>query len=100
VRSRPHEEYEANGQRFFFLYDRYQPNILHVVLRGTTPEDAIRAYFEAEPTWNAERQRFETIGERHGVYWIRPAQYPDVVLIISCFPRADAADTSGDSSNA
>jgi hypothetical protein len=89
VRSRPHEEYEANGQRFFFLYDRDQPDILHVVLRGATPEDAMRAYFQAEPTWNEVRRRFETVGNTHGVYWVQPAQYPGVVLIISCFLRPD-----------
>jgi len=97
VRSRPHEEYEANGQRFFFLYDRGQHGILHVVLRGVTPEDAMRAYFQAEPTWNEQRQRFETMGHTYGVFWVKPSQYPDVVLVISCFPRLD---NSGEQSNA
>jgi len=84
MRKRKHDEYVANGQRFFFLYDNQQPNVLHVIHRGTSPEAAIRAYFEAEPTWNEARKRYESIGTTHGIYWAHlPDQ--DVVLVISCF---------------
>jgi hypothetical protein len=39
----------AGGERFRFYYDMEVPELLHVTLRhGTTPEDAIRTFFEGE----------------------------------------------------
>jgi hypothetical protein len=41
---------EAGGERFRFYYDRERPEVLHITIRhGTTPEDAIRTFFEGDP---------------------------------------------------
>lgn len=79
---------EAGGERFRFYYDLDVPEALHVTVRhGTTPEEAIRAFFEGEEgPWNEARQRFETATETHGIYWTRHP-HDGSVIVISCFER-------------
>ena len=62
---------EAGGERFRFYYDLEVPEMLHILLRhGTTPEDAIRTFFEGgQGPWNEARQRFESMSATHGLYW-------------------------------
>ena len=69
---------EAGGELFRFYYDLEAPEVLHITLRhGTTPRDAIRAFFEGESgSWNQARQRFETISESHGLYLDTPPTRP------------------------
>ncbi len=81
---------EAGDERFRFYYDREVPEALHIALRhGTTPEDAIRVFFEgaARPQDEAHA-RFETVTETHGLYWTRHA-HDQSVIVISCFERGD-----------
>ena len=61
---------ESNHERFRFYYDAEHPEILHMTLRhGTTPEDAIRAFFEGvTETWDKDHLRFETLTDTHGIY--------------------------------
>ncbi len=77
---------EAGGERFRFYYDLEVPEVLHITLRhGTTPEDAIRTFFDGEEdSWDEARQRFGSATETHGLYWTRHA-HDDSVVVISCF---------------
>ena len=79
---------EAGGERFRVYYDLEVPEVLHITLRhGTTPEDAIRTFFEGEQQpWDEERQRFETATDKHGLYWTRHP-HDGSVIVISCFER-------------
>jgi hypothetical protein len=81
---------EAGGERFRFYYDLEVPEVLHVTLRhGTTPEDAIRAFFEGETSaWDETRARFETVAETHRLYWTRHT-HDQSVIVISCFEREE-----------
>lgn len=76
------------NERFHFFYD--EPGVLHITKsHGTTPADAIRAFYFAETTaWNEERRRYETRSATHGLYWTRH-EYDGSVLIISCWERSD-----------
>ncbi len=64
--------------------------MLHVTLRhDTTPEDAIRTFFEGEEkSWDEARQRFESATETHGLYWTRHP-HDDSVIVITCFEREE-----------
>ena len=81
---------EAGGERFRFYYDLEVPEVLHITLRhGTTPEDAIGAFFDGEvSSWDAARQRFESATATHGLYWTRHP-HDDSVIVISCFEREE-----------
>lgn len=80
----------AGGERFRFYYDQEVPEVLHIMLRhGTTPEDAIRTFFEGgQGPWDEARQRFESATELHGLYWTRHP-HDDSVIVISCFEREE-----------
>lgn len=82
---------EAGGERFRFYYDLEVPELLHITLRhGTTPEEAIRAYFEGETgSWDEARARFATLTDTHALYWTRHAR-DQSVIVISCFEREEA----------
>jgi hypothetical protein len=79
---------EASGVRFRFYYDRRHPESLHITQQhGTTPEEAIRTFFEGTTgAWNENRLRFETLTDTHGLYWTRHA-FDQSVIVISCFTR-------------
>lgn len=81
---------DAGGERFRFYYDRKVPEVLHITLRhGTTPEDAIRVFFEDEARLRHETHaRFEAVTATHGHYWARHAR-DQSVIVISCFRRGD-----------
>lgn len=81
---------DAGGERFRFYYDSEVPELLHITLRhGTTPDDAIRVFFEgAASDWHEDRSRFETATEGYGLYWTRHA-HDGSVIVISCFERGD-----------
>lgn len=56
---------------------------------GTTPEDAIRTFFEGEARpWDEARSRFETLTETHILYWTRH-EHDQSVIVISCFEREE-----------
>jgi hypothetical protein len=78
---------------FLFAYDQTDPSLLHIFARHlTTIEDALQVWFDdrAEDVWNEAKQRFETRGETHVLYWTwLDESRPDTVLIISCFSRED-----------
>ena len=75
----------ANDVVFVFKYDDVDPSILHIFSRHlATPEDAIDTFFSGTPAWNAERQRFETTSETHGLYWFW-LEENKTVMVISCF---------------
>jgi hypothetical protein len=52
---------ESRGERFRFYYDLRIPAVLHITYQhGTTPEDAIQVYFEAEShIWDEVHVRFQ-----------------------------------------
>jgi hypothetical protein len=81
---------EAGGEKFRFYYDREIPEVLHIALQhGTTPQDAIRVFFEGEThPWDEEHARFETVTSTHGLYWTRHA-HDQSVIVISCFRRGE-----------
>lgn len=81
---------DAGGERFRFYYDVDLPEVLHIVLRhGTTPDEAIRTFFEGETRpWNDSRERFETVSNTHGLYWTRHT-HDRSVIVISCFAREE-----------
>ena len=81
---------QAMGERFRFYYDLEHPQVLHITMRhGTTPEDAIRTFFEGETgAWDKKYSRFETLAATYGIYWTRHA-HDQSVIIISCFKRGD-----------
>ncbi len=81
---------------FSFLYDRNQPDTLHITVRhGTDPLEAIGTFFEGETTWNEERKRFETMTATHGIYWARVPE-DEGVLVISCFRPGDSSGKEQD----
>jgi hypothetical protein len=80
---------EAGGERFRFYYDLEHLEVLHIMLRhGTVPEEAIRTFFEGGTRWDEARARFETLTDRHGIYWTRHP-HDQSVIIISCFQREE-----------
>lgn len=81
---------EAGGERFRFYYDPERPTVLHITWRhGTTPEDAVAAFFEAGGAeWDEQHARWESTGDRHTVYWARHA-HDGSVVVITCFERWD-----------
>jgi hypothetical protein len=81
---------EAGGEKFRFYYDREIPEVLHITLQhGTTPQDAIRVFFEGEARpWDEEHARFETVTGTHGLYWTRHA-HDQSIVVISCFRRGE-----------
>lgn len=80
---------EAGGERFRFYYDREVPEVLHITLQhGTTPDDAVRVFFEGTATWYEAHQRFETVTRTHGLYWTRHV-HDQSVIVINCFPRGE-----------
>jgi len=81
---------EAGGERFRFYYDLGVPALLHISLRhGTTPEDAIRVFFEGQTfPWDDTHARYETLTDAHGLYWTRHI-HDQSVIVISCFQRGD-----------
>ena len=81
---------ESNRERFKFYYDQEYSTILHITLRhGTTPEDAIRTFFEGETSyWDESHSRFVTLAPTHGIYWARHA-FDQSVIVISCFKQGD-----------
>ena len=82
---RAHQRLEANGEAFYFLFDKNQTNELHISVRhGTVPREAIDTFFEGETAWNEQRKRFETMTATRGIYWARVPE-DQGVLIISCF---------------
>jgi hypothetical protein len=80
----------SGGEHFRFYFDRRLPEVLHITFQhGTTPEDAIRTFFEGTTThWSEVHQRFETVTETHVLYWTRHA-HDESVIVISCFSRGD-----------
>ena len=86
---RANHRLEANGEVFYFLYDRDQPDELHIAVRHRTePLEAIETFFDGETSWNEQRKRFETMTATHGIYWVRVPE-DQGVLIISCFRTGD-----------
>jgi hypothetical protein len=81
---------EAGGEPFRCYYDPERPTVPHITWRhGTTPEDAIAAFFSPERTeWNPGYARYETAGEEHVLYWTRHA-HDDSIVVITCFGRWD-----------
>ena len=72
------------------MFDLEVPELLHITLRhGTTPEDAIRTFFEGTISAQSEsRARFETAAATHRLYWTRHA-HDQSVIVISCFEREE-----------
>jgi hypothetical protein len=82
----PYQNVEEYGIRFVFKYDDDAPEILHIFARHLTSiDDALDTFFEgtSEP-WNAERRRFETYSETHGLFWFW-IEEERVVMVVSCF---------------
>ncbi|MHB8621465.1 MAG: hypothetical protein ACYDAG_18210 [Chloroflexota bacterium] len=77
---------EAGGYVFYFVYDRSQPDALHIWARGeSTTEEAIDIFFSAQANWNERRKRFETMAGDRGIYWVELPDEEKAVLIISAF---------------
>ena len=75
---------DVGGERFRFYFD--SGRILHITrAHGTTPEEAIAAYFGTRSTqWNERHRRFESVTRTHGLYWARHG-YDGAIIIISCW---------------
>ncbi|MBM4416526.1 MAG: hypothetical protein FJ035_09915 [Chloroflexi bacterium] len=80
----------AGGKRFRFYYDLEVPELLHIVLRhGTTPDDAIRTYFEdITSAWDGARARYATTTSSHVLHQTRHTR-DQSVIVISCFEQED-----------
>ncbi|MBP7864143.1 hypothetical protein KA183_20830 [bacterium] len=75
-----------NGIKFVFKMDEVDPNLLHIFARHLTSiEDSLDVYFDSEPTWNEEYQRFENYSDTHGLYWFWIDERDKVVMVVSCF---------------
>jgi len=80
-----YRQVEEGALRFVFKYDDDAPDLLHIFARHlTSVDDALDTFFLGETIWNAERQRFETYSETHGLFWFW-IEENRVVMIISCF---------------
>ena len=80
---------DAGGEQFRFYYDEEIGEVLHIAARhGTTPGDAIRAFYEGATTRNEQRERFETVTSTHVLYWTRHA-HDGSVVVISCFSHGE-----------
>ena len=79
---------EAGGERFRFYYDLDEPAVLHIKRQHrTTPEDAVRTFFDGETSeWDEEHLRFHTQTRTHGLFWTRHP-HDQSVIVISCFER-------------
>jgi hypothetical protein len=81
----------SGGFTFLFAYDETDPSLLHIYARHlATIEDALRVWFDpqAEDVWNDQRERFETRGETHVLYWTW-LNDGETVLVITCMARED-----------
>jgi L-amino acid N-acyltransferase YncA len=77
---------EEQGITFFFKREPDHPELLHIHARHlTTIDDALDTYFDAVPTWNLRRQRFENRTATHGLYWVWLNEADRTVMIITCF---------------
>lgn len=75
-----------NGIKFVFKMDEVDPNLLHIFARHLTSiEDSLDVYFDSEPTWKEEYQRFENYSDTHGLYWFWIDERDKVVMVVSCF---------------
>lgn len=76
------------GLSFLFAIEAGSAGPLHIAIRhGTTPADAVEAYFAGVTTWNDVNQRFETRTASHVVYWTWHGS--GAVLVISCYRKGD-----------
>ena len=76
------------GLSFLFAIEVGSTGPLHIAIRhGTTPADAVAAYFAGVTTWNGDNKRFETSTASHVVYWAWHRS--GAVLVISCFRKGD-----------
>ncbi|HEY9680463.1 MAG TPA: hypothetical protein V6C86_02630 [Oculatellaceae cyanobacterium] len=83
--ARKFEHVVENGIRFVFKMDEVDPDMLHIYARHlTTIDDALDVYFDSEPSWNEQFERFENYTDTHGLYWFWLDE-PKVVMIVSCF---------------
>jgi hypothetical protein len=65
----PYKQVEAGDLRFVFKYDDDAPDLLHIFVRHlATVDDALDTYFGGQTVWNAERNRFETYSQTHGLF--------------------------------
>ena len=78
---------ESEGLRFRFYLDREHPAALHIHARhGLDIPDALEIFFDAEPRWNEQHQRFENqVGNRF-LYWAWKQPNAEVV-VITCFEK-------------
>ena len=70
----------------FFRYDTVDPSILHIYARHLTSiDDALDVFFDTEPKWNEEYERFENYSVTHGLFWFWKNEERKIVVIITCF---------------
>ena len=76
----------SNGYTFFFKHEPPEEELLHIYVRHLSNEtDTISAFFTGDTTWNQERERWETVGENHTVYWFWLDEKLKKVMVITCF---------------
>ena len=89
------EVVHARGYKFFFKFDKEFPDMLHIYVRHIKqPKDALRIFFEGKPSWNALRNRFETLTNKEGLYWNWLNEASRKVIIISCFNQHEKKEIS------
>src|SRR5271155_5657469 len=91
---RRYEEFEAEGHVFRFLYDKEQPDRLHVeVSHGLQVEGAIDVFFDGAHTTRERSdlrgqdgsRTFETLHKNRGIWWKWIDEQKKHVLIWSFF---------------
>lgn len=79
---------KIRGITFFFKYEPSQPELLHIYVRHlTTIEEAITVFFESEPTFNKQYDRYENSNETHTIYWNWINESEKKIIIITCFKK-------------
>ena len=77
---------KENGISFFFKYDTFSTDQLHIYVRHlATIDNALDVFFEANNTWNPEYERFESKNDTHELYWFWLDDNKTKVMIITCF---------------
>lgn len=81
-----YEVKKVRGYTFFFKFDPIQPDLLHIFVRHlTTIENAISTFFESDPIYNNQYNRYENRTYDYTIYWNWINKTDKKVIIITCF---------------
>jgi len=61
---------ESDGVELHFFYENGSQSVLHITSKhGTTPTQAIDAFFQASSRYDNEQDWLESVGQEHAILW-------------------------------